>query len=102
MCAIGGQQTTVLRRPESRHGALGVAPERTVGIEVLFRMLGARKEEEDEREIVKEEIEREGIKRQTGGGVQEGREQILGHGEVGGRDAEWWKAKRSEKNGGRN
>ena len=42
VCAIGGQQTTVLCRPESRHGALGVAPEWTVGIEVLFRMLGAR------------------------------------------------------------
>lgn len=47
VCAIGGQQTTVLGRPESRHGALGVAPERTVGIEVLFRMLGAREEEEE-------------------------------------------------------
>lgn len=39
VCAIGGQQTTVLRRPESHHGALGIAPERAVGIEVLFRML---------------------------------------------------------------
>lgn len=27
VCAIGGQQTTVLCRPESRHGALGIAPE---------------------------------------------------------------------------
>lgn len=27
VCAIGAQQTTVLGRPESRHGALGVAPE---------------------------------------------------------------------------
>lgn len=42
VCAIGGQQATVLRGPESRHGALGVAPERTVGIEVLFRMLRER------------------------------------------------------------
>lgn len=39
VCAIGGQQPAVLRRPESRHGALGVAPERAVGIEILFRML---------------------------------------------------------------
>lgn len=39
VCAIGGQETTVLRRPESHHGALGIAPERAVGIEVLFRML---------------------------------------------------------------
>lgn len=39
VCAIGGQQPAVLRRPESRHGALGVAPERAVGIEILLRML---------------------------------------------------------------
>lgn len=50
VCAVGGQQTTVLRGPESRHGALGVAPERTVGIEVLFRVLGPREEEGRERE----------------------------------------------------
>lgn len=51
VCAIGGQQTTVLRRPESRHGALGIAPERAVGIEVRFRMLRAREgEEQRERE----------------------------------------------------
>lgn len=42
VCAIGGQQTTVLCRPESRHGALGIAPEWAVGIEVCFRMLRAR------------------------------------------------------------
>lgn len=50
VCAIGSQQTTVLCRPESRHGALGVAPERTVGIEVLFRMLGTWEEGEEARE----------------------------------------------------
>lgn len=42
--AIGGQQTTVLRGPESCHGALGVAPEGTVGIKVLFGMLGKQKQ----------------------------------------------------------
>lgn len=36
VCAVGSQQTTVLRRPDSRHGVFGVAPERTVGIEVLL------------------------------------------------------------------
>lgn len=40
--AVGGQEATVLRRPESRHGALGVAPERAVGIEVLLRVLEVR------------------------------------------------------------
>lgn len=27
VCVIGGQETTVLRGPESHHGTLGIAPE---------------------------------------------------------------------------
>lgn len=36
---IGAQQTAVLRGPVTRHGFLGVAPERAVGVEVLLRVL---------------------------------------------------------------
>lgn len=39
VCTIGGQQTTVLCGPESHHGAFGITPEGTVGIEIFFRML---------------------------------------------------------------
>ena len=41
--AVGGQQAAVLRGPHPRHGALRVAPEGAVGVEVLLRMLGSRK-----------------------------------------------------------
>lgn len=36
---IGAQQTAVLRGPVARHGFLGVAPERAIGVEVLLRVL---------------------------------------------------------------
>lgn len=36
---VGAQQAAVLRRPVTGHGSLGVAPERTVGVEVLLRLL---------------------------------------------------------------
>lgn len=104
VCAIRCQQTTVLRRPESRHGAFGVAPERTVGIEVLLRMLGAKEENEKEEQERERERKKEREKNQKGGGMgeQDEREQILSHGEVGGRNIEWWESqKRSEKKSGR-
>lgn len=41
--AVGGQEAAVLRGPEARHGALGVAPERAVGIEVLLRVLEVKR-----------------------------------------------------------
>jgi len=62
VCAVGGQQTTVLGRPDSHHGTLGVAPERTVGIEVLLRMLGV---EGGGRKAEKEQL-RERDKREEG------------------------------------
>lgn len=37
--AVGSQETAVLRGPEARHAALGVAPERAVWVEVLLRLL---------------------------------------------------------------
>lgn len=40
--AVGSEKTAVLRRPEARHAALGVAPERAVWVEVLLRLLWAR------------------------------------------------------------
>lgn len=40
--AVGSEETAVLRRPEARHAALGVAPERAVWVEVLLRLLWAR------------------------------------------------------------
>lgn len=40
--AVGGEETAVLRRPEARHAASGVAPERAVWVEVLLRLLWAR------------------------------------------------------------
>lgn len=46
VCAIGGEQSAVLRGPESRHGALGVAPKRAVGIEILFWVLQEEKDRE--------------------------------------------------------
>lgn len=43
--SVGSQQPAVLRRPEARHTALRVAPERTVGVEILLRLL---KDEEEQ------------------------------------------------------
>lgn len=46
---VGAQQAAVLRRPVTGHGPLGVAPEWTVGVEVLLRLLlGGRAESTDE------------------------------------------------------
>lgn len=39
MRPVGAQQAAVLRGPVTGHGSLGVAPERTVGVEVLLRLL---------------------------------------------------------------
>lgn len=39
VCPVGAQQAAVLRGPVTGHGSLGVAPERTVGVEVLLRLL---------------------------------------------------------------
>lgn len=39
---VGAQQAAVLRGPVAGHGSLGVAPERTVGVEVLLRLLFER------------------------------------------------------------
>lgn len=36
---VGAQQAAVLRGPVTGHGSLGVAPERTVGVEVLLGLL---------------------------------------------------------------
>lgn len=39
MRPVGAQQAAVLCGPVARHGFLGVAPERAVGVEVLLRVL---------------------------------------------------------------
>lgn len=39
VCPVGAQQAAVLRRPVTDHGALGVTPERAVGVEVFLRLL---------------------------------------------------------------
>lgn len=43
--AVGTKKTAVLRRPEARHAALGVAPERAVWVEVLLRLLWAKSQD---------------------------------------------------------
>lgn len=53
MCSVGGQQATVLRGPESHHGALGIAPKGAVGIEVLWGMLDSGKVEKKQRKRMK-------------------------------------------------
>lgn len=45
VCSVGSQQPAVLRGPEARHTALRVAPEWTVGVEILLWLL---KEEEQQ------------------------------------------------------
>lgn len=39
VCPVGAEQAAVLRRPVTSHGFLGVTPERTVGVEILLRLL---------------------------------------------------------------
>ncbi len=52
--SVGSQQPAVLRRPEARHTALRVAPERTVGVETLLWLLKDEEEQtESERKAAK-------------------------------------------------